>query len=175
MGDWWGASFKRLTPAMGTDGIQRIGGVPIYTSDAIVRRSPALQQTPDTWGDKLRLNAATAGALALGQTGISQQIVNMAFTLALGAIAVAAAAAGMAPDPGRRGRFHRRPARARRGFPAAHRPGRGGLPRGSRRQVSYCSPVDSWECTSPTRPGKRPIKRRTVCGVRAISGTSTIA
>jgi NADH-quinone oxidoreductase subunit G len=55
------------TPTMGTDGIQRIGGVPIYASDAIVRRSPALQQTPDTWGDKLRLNAATAGALALGQ------------------------------------------------------------------------------------------------------------
>jgi hypothetical protein len=33
------------------------------------------------------------GALALGQTGISQEIVNMAFTLALGAIAVAAALA----------------------------------------------------------------------------------
>jgi hypothetical protein len=33
------------------------------------------------------------GALALGQTGISEQIVNMAFTLALGAIAVAAALA----------------------------------------------------------------------------------
>jgi small-conductance mechanosensitive channel len=33
------------------------------------------------------------GALALGQTGISQQIVNMAFTLGLGAIAVAAALA----------------------------------------------------------------------------------
>jgi hypothetical protein len=33
------------------------------------------------------------GALALGQTGISQQIVNAAFTLALGAIAVATALA----------------------------------------------------------------------------------
>ena len=33
------------------------------------------------------------GALALGQTGISQQIVNMAFGLALGAIAIAAALA----------------------------------------------------------------------------------
>ena len=36
---------------------------------------------------------AFVGALALGQTGISQQIVNMAFTLALGAVAVAAALA----------------------------------------------------------------------------------
>jgi NADH-quinone oxidoreductase subunit G len=36
---------------------QRIGGVPLYASDAMVRRSAPLQATPDAWPDTLRLNA----------------------------------------------------------------------------------------------------------------------
>jgi len=60
---------EALSPAMGTAGMQRIGGVPMYASDAIVRRAPALQHTPDAWGDSLRMHPDTAAALAVEQGG----------------------------------------------------------------------------------------------------------
>ena len=36
---------------------QRVGGVPLYASDAIVRRSAPLQATPDAWSESIRLNS----------------------------------------------------------------------------------------------------------------------
>ncbi len=54
-------------------GIARIGGVPMYASDAIVRRSPALQRTPDTWSDNARINDQMAEGLSV-QDGDSVRI-----------------------------------------------------------------------------------------------------
>lgn len=45
--------------------LQRIGGVPLYNLDMLVRRSPALQHTPDGWKAGLRVHADTAGQLGL--------------------------------------------------------------------------------------------------------------
>ena len=40
---------------------------------------------------------------------------------------------------------------------------------------SYFSPVDKPECKTATSSPKRRLKRNTICGVKAISGTSIIA
>lgn len=48
---------------------QRIGGVPIYSVDAVTRRAHALQLTPDAWGAVLRLNAASAQSIGLNGSG----------------------------------------------------------------------------------------------------------
>ena len=48
---------------------ERVGGVPIYSVDALSRRAHALQLTPDAWGRELRLNAAAAAALDLEPLG----------------------------------------------------------------------------------------------------------
>ncbi len=47
------------------DELERIADVPIYFSDAIVRRSPPLQATTDARPPRARVNAATATALGL--------------------------------------------------------------------------------------------------------------
>ncbi len=47
--------------------LERIGGVPIHAVDALVRRAPALQQTPDAWKSALHLHPDTAAALGLGE------------------------------------------------------------------------------------------------------------
>ena len=44
---------------------ERIGGVPMYAIDALVRRAQALRSTPDAWGDGLRMNASAAASLGL--------------------------------------------------------------------------------------------------------------
>ncbi len=49
---------------------ERIGGVPIYAADALVRRAPALQSTPDAWGEALRMNAAAAVALGVDESAV---------------------------------------------------------------------------------------------------------
>jgi NADH-quinone oxidoreductase subunit G len=46
-------------------GVQRVTDVPIYRSDAIVRRAHALQQTPASEAPRARIAAATAAALGL--------------------------------------------------------------------------------------------------------------
>ena len=43
----------------------RIGEVPIYQADAIVRRAPALQRTPDARAPVAAMNAATLARLGL--------------------------------------------------------------------------------------------------------------
>ncbi len=48
-------------------GIQRVGGVPMYSSDAVVRRSKPLQQSPDAWPDTLRLNSQMAAGLSVAE------------------------------------------------------------------------------------------------------------
>ncbi|WP_293644672.1 NADH-quinone oxidoreductase subunit NuoG [Thiolapillus sp.] len=51
------------------DDLQRIGGVPLYSMDMLVRRSGALQHTPDAWKAGLRINADTASQLGLSDGG----------------------------------------------------------------------------------------------------------
>ncbi len=52
--------------SVGEDGgIERLADVPIYFSDAIVRRSPPLQATADAQAPRARVNARTAGGLSL--------------------------------------------------------------------------------------------------------------
>jgi len=45
--------------------VQRIGGVPMYSSDAITRRSLALQATPDAWQGGARISQSLADSLSL--------------------------------------------------------------------------------------------------------------
>ncbi len=47
---------ETLQPVADATGWQRIGGVPIYATDAIVRRAAPLQATPDAWDDTVRLH-----------------------------------------------------------------------------------------------------------------------
>jgi len=49
--------------------LQRIGGVPLYNVDMLVRRAGALQHTPDAWKAGLRINADTASQLGLTDGG----------------------------------------------------------------------------------------------------------
>ncbi|MEM6406377.1 MAG: NADH-quinone oxidoreductase subunit NuoG [Pseudomonadota bacterium] len=51
-----GQDRDTLQPQTNADGWQRIGGVPIYATDATVRRAAPLQATPDAWDDTVRLN-----------------------------------------------------------------------------------------------------------------------
>ena len=46
--------------------IERIGGVAMYSVDALVRRANALQRTPDAWTGDVRINAKLAATLGLG-------------------------------------------------------------------------------------------------------------
>ena len=47
---------EALQPQATGNDWQRIGGIPIYATDATVRRAAPLQATPDTWDDTIRLN-----------------------------------------------------------------------------------------------------------------------
>ena len=58
---------------------ERIGGVPMYAIDALVRRAQALRSTPDAWGDALRMNAAAAASLGLEESA-SVRVVQDAST-----------------------------------------------------------------------------------------------
>ncbi len=66
-------SSDQIETSWKNSGISRIGGVPMYATDAIVRRSPALQRTPDTWSDKARINNQMAEGLSV-QDGDSVRI-----------------------------------------------------------------------------------------------------
>ena len=56
---------QALSPCFESAPLERIGGVPMYSADALTRRSAPLQATPDAWDGHLRMNAATAQALGL--------------------------------------------------------------------------------------------------------------
>jgi NADH-quinone oxidoreductase subunit G len=64
MGNTWASGPVTLPEAV--DGLERIGDVPIYSLDALVRRAPSLQATPDAEErDCARLNAAQAGRIGI--------------------------------------------------------------------------------------------------------------
>ena len=48
---------------------ERVGGVPMYSVDALVRRAHALQLTPDAWGGEVRIHPAAAQSLGVEQGG----------------------------------------------------------------------------------------------------------
>ncbi|MEF3192676.1 MAG: NADH-quinone oxidoreductase subunit NuoG [Halothiobacillaceae bacterium] len=52
------------------EGMQRIGGVPLYATDAIVRRASALQATPDGRQVVVRLHPAEIDRLGLGDSAV---------------------------------------------------------------------------------------------------------
>ena len=60
-------SAKANEVTFSDEGIQRIGETPIYSSDALVRRAPALQGTPDAWNGAARLPATLAEKLGVGE------------------------------------------------------------------------------------------------------------
>ncbi len=55
--------------ATSVNGVERIGEVPAYAADMLVRRAPSLQETPDGQCSVLRANAATAQKLGLADGG----------------------------------------------------------------------------------------------------------
>ncbi len=59
------ACVARLTPMDGAAGLERIADVPIYSSDAIVRRAPSLQATADARAPRAGLSSALWQRLGL--------------------------------------------------------------------------------------------------------------
>ena len=59
------ASGVALSLAASGSGLQRIADVPIHFADALVRRAPSLQKTPDAAAPAARMNAATLAKLGL--------------------------------------------------------------------------------------------------------------
>ena len=60
-----GAAASGTPVLRSAEGLERIGGVPIYASDALVRRARALQSTPDAWRSGLRVSADVAASFGL--------------------------------------------------------------------------------------------------------------
>ena len=60
------ASLGAVEPRCRAETWERIGGVPMYAVDAMVRRAHALQLTPDAWGAGVRINPAAAATLGVG-------------------------------------------------------------------------------------------------------------
>ena len=61
-------ALGQQSPRTGSATWERIGGVPMYSIDALSRRAHALQLTPDAWGAALRLNAGAAKKLGIGES-----------------------------------------------------------------------------------------------------------
>ena len=57
---------ETLKPAGGSEGLQRIGYVPMNSVDALARHAPALQQTEDVADGAVHINPRTARRLELG-------------------------------------------------------------------------------------------------------------
>ncbi len=79
-----GAVSERLSNAINAqcgvgaaaDGkLERVADVPIYFSDAIVRRAPALQAAPASRGPRARMNAATLASLGL-ESGVRVRVAS---------------------------------------------------------------------------------------------------
>ncbi len=60
-------SKQSFTVQLLSSDLQRVGGVPIYNTDVLTRRSHALQHTPDSWKAGLYVNADTANQLGLSE------------------------------------------------------------------------------------------------------------
>jgi len=60
--------FAQQRPQTESATWERIGGVPMYSIDALSRRAHALQLTPDAWGAALCLNTGAAHKLGLGES-----------------------------------------------------------------------------------------------------------
>ncbi len=54
-----------VSPASSTGGLERVADVPIYFSDSIVRRAPALQATPAAAAPRARMNTRTLAQLGV--------------------------------------------------------------------------------------------------------------
>jgi NADH-quinone oxidoreductase subunit G len=61
------AGIKDVAVRLTSSDLQRIGGVPIYNVDTLVRRSHALQHTPDVWKAGLYISPDTANQLGLSE------------------------------------------------------------------------------------------------------------
>ena len=63
------ADGEKLETSLDAGGaeVMRVGGVPMYSSDAIVRRSDALKHTPDSWSNGACISKAFADSLSLGE------------------------------------------------------------------------------------------------------------
>jgi NADH-quinone oxidoreductase subunit G len=55
------------------DGLERVGDVPLYAVDALVRRAESLQATADGADAVVRINTAEAARLGLGALAIVTQ------------------------------------------------------------------------------------------------------
>ena len=84
------ANIKLDTP-QAVQGLQRVADVPIYSSDAIVRRAPALQETADARAPKAVLSAALAEKLGVGSGG------NVRVTQGKGSVVLSCAVDGSLP------------------------------------------------------------------------------
>ncbi|GAB6039561.1 NADH-quinone oxidoreductase subunit NuoG [Endothiovibrio diazotrophicus] len=60
-------SCKAAEATFKDEGVQRIGETPIHSADAVVRRAPALQASPDGWRGSARIAATLAGKLGVGE------------------------------------------------------------------------------------------------------------
>jgi NADH-quinone oxidoreductase subunit G len=60
-----GSDLPLKTPAGSGAALERVADVPVYFSDTVVRRAPALQKTSDARTPTARLNAKTLNALGL--------------------------------------------------------------------------------------------------------------
>lgn len=87
------AARTEVKPAAGE--LSRIATVPIYRSDAVVRRSPALQQTPLAQSAAVRLHPHDAGALGLA-AGDSARVESAAGAAELPVVVDAKVAIGAA-------------------------------------------------------------------------------
>lgn len=58
-----------VTPPQASDGLERVAEVPIYQTDAVVRRSPSLQMTPDAALPVARMHSRLIEKLGLAENG----------------------------------------------------------------------------------------------------------
>ena len=58
-----------VTPQQASDGLERVAEVPIYQTDAVVRRSPSLQMTPDAALPVARMHSRLIEKLGLAENG----------------------------------------------------------------------------------------------------------
>ncbi len=57
-------------PSAVANGLERVADVPIHFADPLVRRAPALQQTPDAKPPKARMNAVTLAQIGAAEGGL---------------------------------------------------------------------------------------------------------
>jgi NADH-quinone oxidoreductase subunit G len=62
-------SGVRVAPLQPTDGLERVAEVPIYQTDAVVRRSPSLQMTLDAALPVARMHSRLIAKLGLQENG----------------------------------------------------------------------------------------------------------